>query len=109
MSFYEIFIGVLSIIIGYFLGTILPAYFFGRLLKLRPRSTPLGMAGKNLKAEEALRISAIANKVRGSGSGRTAWDMGETFHTEPHKVTWEMLEKVRHTPIVIVRRISTHH
>ena len=25
------------------------AYFFGRLLKLRPRSTPLGMAGKNLK------------------------------------------------------------
>jgi F420-0:gamma-glutamyl ligase-like protein len=84
----------------------LSAYILGRLLKLTPRSTPLALVGENLSAEEALQISAVANKVRGSGAGRTAWDMGETFHVKPHEVTWEMLQTVRHTPIVIVRKVS---
>lgn len=82
------------------------AYIIGRLLKLTPRSTPLALVGEGLSAEEALQIAAVANKVRGSGAGRTAWDMGETFHVKPHEVTWEMLQAVRHTPIVIVRRVS---
>ncbi|MFX1478298.1 MAG: glycerol-3-phosphate acyltransferase [Promethearchaeota archaeon] len=45
MSFYEIFIGVLSIIIGYLLGTILPAYWFGRLKGLDIRKEGTKNAG----------------------------------------------------------------
>ena len=82
-------------------------YTLGRLLKLVARSTPVALVGQNLSVEEVLQISAVANKVRGSGAGRTAWDMGETFHVKPHEVTWKMLETVRHTPIVIVRRVSS--
>jgi F420-0:gamma-glutamyl ligase-like protein len=82
------------------------AYVFGRLLKLTPRSTPLAVVGENLGTNEALQISAVANKVRGSGAGRTVWDMGETFRVDPHRVTWEMLQNVKHTPIVIVRRLN---
>ncbi len=82
------------------------AYVLGRLLRLTPRSTPLAVAGENLCTTEALEISAVANKVRGSGAGRTVWDMGESFHVDPHRVTWEMLQNVKHTPIVIVRRLS---
>ena len=80
------------------------AYMLGRLFKLTPRSTPLALIGENLSAEEVLEISAAANKVRGFGAGRTAWDMGEAFHVKPHEVTWEMLGTVKHTPVVIVRR-----
>jgi F420-0:gamma-glutamyl ligase-like protein len=83
-------------------------YVLGRLLKLTPRSTPLAVVGEKLNAETALQISAIANKVRGSGAGRTAWDAGEAFKVKPHEVTWEMLQSVRHTPIVIVRKTSSY-
>jgi len=83
------------------------AYVLGRALRLRPRSTPIAMAGKPLSVEEALRAAALANRARGSGSGRTAWDMAEKFGVSLTEVTWEFLTKIKHRPIVIVRRIST--
>jgi F420-0:gamma-glutamyl ligase-like protein len=79
------------------------AYIIGRALKWKPRSTPLAIAGCNMSVEEALRIAAIANKARGHGAGRTAWDMAERFNVGLGEVTWEMLEKVKHHPIVVVR------
>ncbi len=85
------------------------AYLLGRSLKLRPRSTPLAVVGENLSAEEALQVSAVANRARGSGAGRTAWDMGERFRVKPHEVTWDMLEAVRHVPVVVVRRVRSVH
>ncbi|MBC7129764.1 coenzyme F420-0:L-glutamate ligase, partial [Candidatus Bathyarchaeota archaeon] len=79
------------------------AYVLGRMLKLKSRATPLAVAGAKINAEEALRIAEFANKVRGFGSGRTVWDMAETFKVNLTSVSWEMLERIEHKPIVIIR------
>ncbi|MEM4704222.1 MAG: coenzyme F420-0:L-glutamate ligase [Candidatus Bathyarchaeia archaeon] len=78
-------------------------YVLGRMLKLARRATPVGIAGCQLDAENALRIANMANHVRGSGAGRTVWEMAQRFKVAPDKVTWEMLETVKHKPIVVVR------
>ncbi len=80
------------------------AYMAGRALKLRKRPTPLSVAGLKLEAEEALKIANIADRARGPGSGATVWDMAARFQVEATGVTWDMLVKVRHKPIVIVRK-----
>jgi F420-0:gamma-glutamyl ligase-like protein len=82
------------------------AFILGRILKLKKSSTPLTATGCNLLASEALKITNIADKVRGPGSGATVWDMAARFHVEVNDVTWEMLEAIRHKPIVIVRKMS---
>lgn len=76
----------------------------GRLLKLRRRATPLAIAGFNLTIDEALDIAEIAHHARKYGAGRTAWDTAERFGVGLTEVTWEMLESIKHKPIVIVRR-----
>jgi F420-0:gamma-glutamyl ligase-like protein len=81
-------------------------FILGRILKLKKSSTPLTAAGCNLLASEALKITNIADKARGPGSGATVWDMAARFHVEVNDVTWEMLEAIRHKPIVIVRKTS---
>jgi F420-0:gamma-glutamyl ligase-like protein len=80
------------------------SYVIGRMFKLRKRATPITVAGCRLSAEKALKISEIANHVRGFGAGRTVWDMAEKFKVELTEVSWEMLETVRHKPIVLVRK-----
>lgn len=82
----------------------LAAYAIGRRLKWTPRSTPLAIVGADLTVDEALRVAAVANKARGYGAGRTAWDMAERFRVGLTEVTWEMLSSMLHYPIVIVRR-----
>jgi F420-0:gamma-glutamyl ligase-like protein len=79
------------------------AYVAGRSLKLRKRATPLAVAGSQLTIEEALEIAKIANRTRGTGAGRTVWDMARTFNVKLTGVTWRMLERVEHRPIVIIR------
>jgi F420-0:gamma-glutamyl ligase-like protein len=81
-------------------------FIVGRILKLKKSSTPLTAAGCNLLASEALKITNIADKARGPGSGATVWDMAARFHVEVNDVTWEMLQTIRHKPIVIVRKTS---
>jgi len=81
-------------------------YTTGRMLGLKRSSTPLSVAGCNLGAYEALKITNIADKARGPGSGATVWDMAARFHTEIDEVTWEMLSAIDHKPIVIIRRIQ---
>jgi len=78
-------------------------YMVGRMFKLKRRATPLAVAGCRISAEEALKIAEFANRVRGFGAGRTVWDMAETFKVDLADVSWEMLETVKHKPIVIVR------
>lgn len=82
------------------------AYVLGRAFRLRARSTPIAQGGRQLSVEEALQAAALANRARGSGSGRTAWDMAERFGVGLTDVTWEFLERVRHRPIVVVRKVS---
>ncbi|MEM2393607.1 MAG: coenzyme F420-0:L-glutamate ligase [Candidatus Bathyarchaeia archaeon] len=79
------------------------AYVIGRMFKLKKRATPIAVAGSKLSVEQALTIADFANRVRGSGAGRTIWDMAETFKVSLTDVSWEMLEKVKHTPIVLIR------
>jgi F420-0:gamma-glutamyl ligase-like protein len=79
------------------------AYLTGRLFKLEKRATPLAVAGSKLSTEEALEIAKIANRTRGTGAGRTVWDMAKTFNVKLTGVTWKMLQSVEHHPIVIIR------
>jgi len=80
------------------------SYIIGRILKLKKSSTPLAVAGCNLGASEALKITNIADKARGPGSGATVWDMAARFKVEVNEVSWEMLAAIKHKPIVIVRK-----
>lgn len=79
-------------------------YIIGRILSLKKSSTPLTAAGCNLGASEALKITNIADKARGPGSGATVWDMAARFHVDVNGVSWEMLAAIRHKPVVIVRK-----
>ncbi|MEM3602422.1 MAG: coenzyme F420-0:L-glutamate ligase [Candidatus Bathyarchaeia archaeon] len=83
------------------------AYVIGRMLKMEKRATPIAVYGGKISAEEALKIAEFANRVRGYGAGRTVWDMAEKFKVDLEKVSWEMLEKIKHKPIVIIRTRST--
>ena len=80
------------------------SYLVGRVLKFKKSSTPLTAAGCNLSASEALKITNIADKARGPGSGATVWDMAARFKVDVNDVSWEMLEAIEHKPIVIVRK-----
>jgi F420-0:gamma-glutamyl ligase-like protein len=80
------------------------AYVIGRMLRLRKRPTPLAVAGTEIVAEQALRIANIADKARGAGSGTTVWKMAKHFRVDLTGVTWEMLEGIKHKPVVIVRK-----
>jgi F420-0:gamma-glutamyl ligase-like protein len=80
------------------------AYVAGRMLKLKRRATPIAVTGRPIPVEEALTIAEIANRARGYGAGRTVWQMAEKFKVDLTDVSWKMLEKVEHKPIVIVRK-----
>lgn len=85
----------------------LAAYLIGRFLKLRRRATPIAIAGCKISVEEALEIAELANRARGFGAGRNVWDMAETFGVSLTNVRWDMLERVKHKPIVIVKRVES--
>ncbi|MCK4313910.1 coenzyme F420-0:L-glutamate ligase [Candidatus Bathyarchaeota archaeon] len=78
-------------------------YVVGRVLKLRKRPTPIVFVGCKISVEETLKISDIADRVRGHGAGKTVWGMAEKFKVELAGVSWEMLETVKHKPIVLIR------
>jgi len=79
------------------------AYVIGRALKWRARSTPITWVGSEVSPEHALRVAGLANKARGCGAGRTAWDMAVRFGVGLTEVDWEMLEQVEHRPLVVLR------
>lgn len=79
------------------------AYVVGRMFRLKRWATPLAVAGCRMSIEEALRVAYFANRVRGYGSGRTVWDMAEAFNVDLTGISWDMLKKVPHKPIVIIR------
>lgn len=81
------------------------SFIFGRALRLKQRATPLAVVGLPVSVEEALELSEIAHHKRGYGAGRTVYDSASFFSVEPNETTWEMLERVDHYPIVIIRRV----
>jgi F420-0:gamma-glutamyl ligase-like protein len=85
----------------HFLGLI--AYITGRIFKLKRRATPIVIAGPEIPVEEALEIAEAANRARGVGAGSTVWNIAERFKVGLTEVSWEMLETVKHKPIVVVK------
>ncbi len=85
------------------------AFVLGRALKLRPRSTPVGISDR-IHVNKALNLAAVSNKARGSGAGRTVWDISTRFNESVTKITWKMLDSVEHRPIILIRlRPDTHY
>jgi F420-0:gamma-glutamyl ligase-like protein len=82
------------------------SYVFGKALNLRKRPTPLAIAGGIVHIEEALVVANVADRARGPGSGATVWDMAARFKVPATEVTWDMLTKVKHKPIVVVRKVA---
>lgn len=82
------------------------AYLIGRMFKqfFKPNATPLTIAGEKLPVEKALIIAEIADRVRGFGAGRTVFEMAKNLNTTIDGVTWKMLGKIKHYPVVVVRR-----
>lgn len=83
------------------------AYVVGRSLKLKRRPTPLALAGATVSVEAALIIADVAEKVRGHGAGSTIWDMAEKFSVDLTGVTWDMLKRLEHKPVVIIKFLSS--
>ena len=81
-------------------------FVVGRVFGFRARATPLALSGEALNPDWALTLANIAHKVRGHGAGRTVWDMSERLGTSLTGVTWEMLDQVKHMPIVILRKVE---
>jgi len=79
------------------------SYVVGRMFKLKRKATPIAVVGCQISAEKALEIAEAANRARGFGAGRTVGDMAAKFKVGLNEVSWEMLETVKHKPIVIVR------
>ena len=82
------------------------ALIVGRLRRWTARATPLAVCGRSLTVEDALSFANAADRARGFGAGRTVWDMARRFHVGLMDVTWEMLDRVEHYPIVIVRELK---
>jgi F420-0:gamma-glutamyl ligase-like protein len=78
-------------------------YVLGRMLALKRSSTPLAVSDCSLSAGEALKVTNIADRARGAGSGATVWDMAARFGVGVDEVSWDMLAGVVHKPLVIVR------
>ena len=81
------------------------AFVVGRVLGFRSRSTPIALSGLSSNPDWVLTMANVAHRVRGHGAGRTVWDMAERLEVGLTGVTWEMLDKVDHYPIVILRKI----
>ena len=82
------------------------AYILGRALGLKRRATPLAVSGAKIDIEYALDLAEAAHRARGSGAGRTVWDMAERFGVDLTGVSWKMLKSVIHKPIVIIRPVT---
>jgi F420-0:gamma-glutamyl ligase-like protein len=81
-------------------------FVVGRMLGFRSRSTPIALSGEPMNPDWVLTLANVAHRVRGYGAGRTVWDMIERLGTGYTGVTWEMLDRVDHYPIVILRKSS---
>jgi F420-0:gamma-glutamyl ligase-like protein len=80
------------------------AYIIGASLGLKARATPVAAAGWTYSIEDLLDVCEIADRARGYGAGRNMWEVAVKFGTGFTSITWNMLEKIPHYPVVILRR-----
>ena len=80
-------------------------FLLGRMLRLKARATPIASIGVE-NPDLALTLAEVADRVRGYGAGRTVWEMARRLGVELTGVTWRMLRRVEHHPIVILRPLE---
>lgn len=78
-------------------------FFFGRLLGFKARATPLALSGIDVNPDRGLWLAELAHDVSGPGAGRTVWSMADKLDTKLTEVTWEMIERFDHAPMVLLR------
>ncbi|UCH57242.1 MAG: coenzyme F420-0:L-glutamate ligase [Candidatus Bathyarchaeota archaeon] len=81
-------------------------FVLGRALGFRSRSTPIAVSGSRFNPDWVLTLANVAHRVRGHGAGRTVWDMVEFLGVGLAEVSWEMLERINHYPIVVLRELA---
>jgi len=82
------------------------ALMLGRMFGWEAQATPLAMCGGNFSPEETLAVADAADRAMGYGAGRTVWDMARRFRVGFADVSWDMLDRVQHYPIVLVRNVE---
>jgi len=80
------------------------AYIIGASLGLKARATPVAAVGWTYSIEDLLDVCEVADRARGYGAGRNMWEVAVKFGTGFTSITWNMLEKIPHYPVVILRR-----
>ncbi len=84
-------LGVVSYILG------MCTHFF------RAYPTPVAFSGPRIPLKLMLNIARAAESSRGWGAGRNVVEMAERFNSGFEGVTWHMLMRGNHFPVVIVR------
>jgi F420-0:gamma-glutamyl ligase-like protein len=79
------------------------SFILGRRLGLRAYATPIAYTGGPLPLKGLLRVASLADSAMGSGAGNTVWDMAENFNTGLTEVSWDMLSRIPHRPLAVVR------
>lgn len=81
------------------------AYIIGRTFrgKFAPFATPLAVVGEQLDSFMLLGLTELADRLRGSGAGRTVFEMAERFEVGLEEVTWRMLSSIKHCPAVLFK------
>lgn len=77
-------------------------FILGRILKLKPRQTPIAISGEKLNPDRALWLAKLHHRQSGRGLGRTVWSMSNQMNTSLTGITWEMLDSAEHRPITLV-------
>jgi len=86
-------------------GLGLLAYIIGASLRFKARATPVAASGWTGSMDELLDICEVADRVRGYGAGRNIWEAARRFGVGLTSISWELLGRIPHYPVVLVRRV----
>ncbi len=78
-------------------------FIIGRIFGFKARQTPIAVSGDKINPDRALWYAKLFHRLCGGGAGRTVWSMSSNMETSITGVTWEMLEKVEHYPVTLMR------
>ncbi|MBT3284301.1 hypothetical protein HN807_06130 [Candidatus Bathyarchaeota archaeon] len=78
-------------------------FIIGRLFGFKARQTPIAISGEQINPDRALWYAKLFHRLCGDGAGRTVWSMSSNMETSYTGVTWEMLDKVDHFPVTLMR------
>jgi len=78
-------------------------FIIGRLFGFKARQTPIAISGDPINPDRALWYANLFHKLCGGGAGRTVWSMSSNMETSYTGVTWEMMDKVYHFPVTLMR------